>query len=352
MKNDEISIAKAIGILLMLIGHAGCPQSLNDFIYQFHMPLFFFFSGYCFKDKHLHDFRTFAVKRVKGIYFPFIKYALLFLLLHNVFFYLNIYNGTYGYNGSVSCLYYYHDFIKRVIKIITSMTYEEQLLGGYWFLRVLFFTSFIGYAFFKLFSKWKSQILGLVILYLITISFSLADSLSSFWQTISMSCLATIFFIAGKKLSVYEPPKQTWFTIICFIGVFAFSRINPVGMTTREALSITLYIIGALLGILMTKNFSSYIQKIPRLSKVLTYIGNNTLSILTWHFLSFKLISLLIIKIYNLPIDTLAYFPVIPEYAQRGWWIAYTIVGLLTSLCINSLLQMIGKKIQISFKKK
>ena len=36
---------KGIGIILMVIGHSGCPTFLHDFIYLFHMGLFFFVSG-------------------------------------------------------------------------------------------------------------------------------------------------------------------------------------------------------------------------------------------------------------------------------------------------------------------
>lgn len=36
---------KGVGILLMVIGHSGCPEYLHDFIYLFHMGLFFFVSG-------------------------------------------------------------------------------------------------------------------------------------------------------------------------------------------------------------------------------------------------------------------------------------------------------------------
>lgn len=47
-RNDTLSIVKAIGIILMVIGHSGCPKYLNDYLYMFHMPLFFFCSGYFF----------------------------------------------------------------------------------------------------------------------------------------------------------------------------------------------------------------------------------------------------------------------------------------------------------------
>lgn len=41
MKNNYIAIAKALGIMLMVVGHSGCPDYLYRFIYMFHMPLFF-----------------------------------------------------------------------------------------------------------------------------------------------------------------------------------------------------------------------------------------------------------------------------------------------------------------------
>ena len=52
------------------------------------------------------------------------------------------------------------------------------------------------------------------------------------------------------------------------------------------------------------------------------------MTILTWHLLSFKAVSLLIILIYGLPIEQLGEFPVIVEYATKGWWILYFVVGV------------------------
>ena len=66
-------------------------------------------------------------------------------------------------------------------------------------------------------------------------------------------------------------------------------------------------------------------------AKVLDFIGKNTLTILTLHFLAFKLVSLLIIGVYGLPIERLAEFPVITEYSQQGWWIVYFIVAMVVT---------------------
>lgn len=102
-------------------------------------------SGYCFKDKYLADAHAFVKKRFTGIYWPYLKWSLLFLLMHNVFYHLNIYSDEYGYGGKTSILYTTADFVKRAISVTTQMQGHEQLLGAYWFMKLLFIGSFIFY---------------------------------------------------------------------------------------------------------------------------------------------------------------------------------------------------------------
>ena len=85
MRDSAVTYTKAVGIILMVIGHSNCPQMLWDFIYMFHMPLFFIMAGYCFKDKYLQTPVDYVKKKLKGIYLPFIKWSLLMLVLHNIF---------------------------------------------------------------------------------------------------------------------------------------------------------------------------------------------------------------------------------------------------------------------------
>lgn len=149
MRDNSVSIAKAFAIMLMVLAHTWFMDIGNKWINMFHMPLFFFMAGYCFKDKYLTDIKSFAIKRVTGLYKPFVKWSLVFLVLHNVFFYLNIYNSDYGFRGNVSHIYSLTDFAKHAIMIVTSMSGSEQLLGGYWFLKSLFVGSFIAYFFIR-----------------------------------------------------------------------------------------------------------------------------------------------------------------------------------------------------------
>lgn len=50
-QSEIFSIVKGIGIILMVIGHASSP--FHDFIYLFHMPLFFMISGFFFNPEKI-----------------------------------------------------------------------------------------------------------------------------------------------------------------------------------------------------------------------------------------------------------------------------------------------------------
>lgn len=111
--DNSVSFAKGIGIMLMVLGHTFFSTYGYAVIYMFHMPLFFFLSGYCFKNSHLADFRNYAKRRISRLYVPFVKWGLFFLLLHNIFFHLNIYNDIYEFEGEVSQLYGLSDYLKK-----------------------------------------------------------------------------------------------------------------------------------------------------------------------------------------------------------------------------------------------
>ena len=68
------------------------------------------------------------------------------------------------------------------------------------------------------------------------------------------------------------------------------------------------------------------------IKRILVYIGDNTLTVLTWHFISFKIVSLIIIYVENLPIERLAEFPVINDYTSQGWFILYFVTGMAVPL--------------------
>ena len=141
-RDKTLDIAKGICIILMVIGHSGCPTYLHDFIYMFHMPCFFFISGWLLNDRYITDLKTGLIQKAKGSYYPFVKWTLIFLLFHNVFASMHIYENSYSWQTSM----------ERIVRAFT-MTGSEQLLGGFWFLISLFWASIISLLLLSTLSK-------------------------------------------------------------------------------------------------------------------------------------------------------------------------------------------------------
>lgn len=153
MRNNIIDIAKGIGIILVVAGHS--MEWPKNFIYLFHMPLFFFLSGYCYNREYsnnIYSIKILFIKRIKSLYFPFIKYGLIFWALHNFFYKINIYSypEVWSHN-KMTYFYTYQDWIRSFVGIIT-FSRLEQLLNTFWFLPALFCTTIL-FAIIVLFLK-------------------------------------------------------------------------------------------------------------------------------------------------------------------------------------------------------
>jgi len=66
--------ARAIGILLVVLGHTkGLEISFKELIYSFHMPLFFFLSGFLLKENYLEvTFSSFILRNIQRLIVPYV----------------------------------------------------------------------------------------------------------------------------------------------------------------------------------------------------------------------------------------------------------------------------------------
>lgn len=225
MKDSSVTIAKGIGIILMVLGHSigeygDYLTPVRAFIYMFHMPLFFALSGYCFKEKYLADFKIFAWHKVKGLYFPFVKYGLLFLLLHNVFYHLNIYNGQYGWRTYVSHLYTWQETLEKAYYNILLFTKSEQLLGGYWFIVQLFWASIIGWIIIKIIRR---PLIGGGIALIICALYGAFFTVIPYTAIGRLSFFSAFFFLIGYTIKKYDIKIMGYQGLLCAFIVFAGS---------------------------------------------------------------------------------------------------------------------------------
>lgn len=92
-----VDVAKGIGVLLMILHHciarAGTAYAvvikIAGFILSFHMPLFFFLSGYVYRNK---DTRAFFAERISGLLLPVLAFQALNMAISIVLDGLNCVN--------------------------------------------------------------------------------------------------------------------------------------------------------------------------------------------------------------------------------------------------------------------
>lgn len=348
MHNSTVSISKGIGISLMVIGHTACPQILGHWLYSFHMPLFFFISGFLFKEKYLYDHKSYFANKIKGLYIPFVKWTLIFLLFHNFLAHINIYDNFYSW----------HDHIEKIIRAFT-LSGSERLLGGYWFLIEALFSSMIAYAIIRiiLYRHIKNTalisfkigggnlfILSAVSFTLVLLAYFLGNN-SILIKIKSVTLLATVFFLIGyvTKNIKYRISSGVAIAILIFSLIFSFIYGDSLGIqeTGYKILILPIFATSCILAIMriaesITNN---------RFGKLLDFIGCNTLTILTFHFISFRIVSAFIIYRDGLPIARLADFPTI-DTGNNLDWIMYSLVGIFLPLSFVLIINNVRRKIR------
>ena len=332
---------KAIGIILMVLGHAmvwGTP--VCNVIYTFHMPLFFLMSGYCFKEKYLWDAKQFVIRKLKGIYVPYVAFSLIFLALHNVFTQIYIYDAGW--------IYGWKDFAWQASRIVTRMSSSEYLLAPFWFLKELFWGNLIFYATLKLVKRKKElkseRMKGFGAEWITAIGLLVLAELACIvhfrvpYFTITSTTIYAAFFVAvGFLWKKSEIDIDKWW--IWMIGLAAVTMevvfIGGTAVNDRTPVTMLYYTMPAILGTMVVFNMSKHIDKV--LSglgkKFMLFMGNHTIFIVALHFLMFRLVSYCYIQMRGLPIERLLDFPTMRELAasERGV-LAYTVAAVLIPL--------------------
>lgn len=323
MKEKIFSVFKGIGIITVVIGHSGCPGLLHDFIYLFHMALFYFVSGYFFKDKHLCYKFQFVIKRLRRLYVPWVLYGVIFVLAHNLFVNIGIYASSYeGYNMMP---YTTQEILSRIISVL-AMRWQELLLSPLWFLKSLLVSNII-----FLFLLWeckklkfspRREIQTFAVIYII------AGIVSQFIESLPMN-LGREFMAVGIMYIGYQAHKNIkkikfsrGYAILAFCVLLCCTQIGHVEFSCAKITNILFFTVCTVCGIYLVYYISSWLSKFNKVSVVLSFIGNHTLEIFCLHCLAFKIVTALVS-------DQLEAFPVVKDHYL---WPFYTLVGITLPL--------------------
>lgn len=311
-------VVKGIGVLLMVIGHSGCPPYMKSFIFLFHMGLFYFVSGYFLStpgslwnwDKSLH----FIQKKLKALYKPFIIWGLLFVLLHNLF---------YQWGWENEC-YTFHDILLKIASTL-SFAHVEPLLIPLWFLKSLFCGVVVTYFVIQIRSK-AIQVFIMSMLYVI--GWCVSNMGIHLFFSLEREMVITPVVYLGYMMKDLNFQLSS----LKFIAVAIILVISSMYITIDTAIAFfsfpLVYPMFAILGILFCYTIATYLKKwVFIVYQWLNFIGANSIKILILHFTGIKIMSAVLARmgivdrseLYQLPIRSLIGSP---------WWIAFTMIGL------------------------
>jgi fucose 4-O-acetylase-like acetyltransferase len=195
---------KGFGILLVIMGHAlqqSSPQYADNFafglIYSFHMPLFFFVSGYIFQA---------GLERKKLLAFPFLQKKARALVVPFLSWYL-IFGLWRGLPPGMTLAEYVQRFV-------------ETPAYGYWFLWVLFlcFVLFLPLAWMQQRVNAKWQLGLLIISYLCA---RLIRGLPTNDYGLVLLKIHYFYFAVGFFICCWRKPLaifKSWWPEICLVG--------------------------------------------------------------------------------------------------------------------------------------
>ena len=285
---EYIDIAKGIGILLVALAHADISlisPYLHRFIYAFHMPLFFFLSGYFFNPDIL--FWTLFKKRFHSILKPYFVTILL------------IYIASLSFTNMR-----FATVFGRILKSLYATGYYidwTQL----WFLPSLFVTSLFAFIFYRLvlirihnrYLRWL-VLLGLQAVAVATLGLFYPFSISLLGKeyelfglpfNLDIVFLSGFFYILGNEIWIATSEKtfsNIWMLLGTGGGLILLTLLftQRSDFNTRVFESFPINTLEAILGILFTLAVSKQIDlRTPRLASALKYIGQATLFILIFH---------------------------------------------------------------------
>lgn len=369
MKADrvtEIDIVKALGIICMVLGHAGAP--FTKFIYLFHMAIFFIASGFFYKESTSDSVKSvfhFTFKKIKQLWVPYFVWNMVYVILNNFFIRVNVYTDNIDLHKYVSGGYIkthdYMSFVDVIRETFQGAIFAggTEMGGAFWFLRILFMVSVCycvsDFIIKKVFGRsLKVQLLASILLLIFGYWCSLKGYLCfGLAQTASFYCL---YFI-GYNLRIIKSKYQDWglkHYLLVFLFSFAvlliLNQFGGIGLSSNSYVNPCFLLATSFMGWCFLYSIAHFIALFP-VKKFFLGIGKRTLSIVILHFLAFKLVAIIVAKFYGLPDFCIASFPNL--YGEKGvWWLAYTIVGVGIPVALSICYRFLISKTMLVNKKK
>lgn len=325
---EYIDWMKALGIFIVVLGHQPLTSALtHDWIFSFHMPLFFFISG--FLCKPVSNQGRYLVRNVRQLVLVIVPYYLVGM----------------AFNLMQSYAFYRADFsVQRIVLGgFARLLRGESTMGAMWFLLALFWMRIVyGWVAPRL-GRWSCPAMLLM-----SVAVACVVWWSGFrWNYYQLTAflLAFPFYCCGAWMRSADVVgrlrlrRRAWLYALGFLAL-SFALLPLTGSINLNDLCVgqgfPLYYLAGMVGILF---FLALAQRLPRL-RVVETISEGTLVILGLHMMLiqvFKLVykKLLLINypppymdllsgvLISLFILVLLYFPVRWILRSRRAWVRF-----------------------------
>lgn len=278
-------VLKFWGILAIVWGHTLSRGAVHQYLYSFHVPLFFFVIGLYFKASQV-SFCRFCKKKAISLLLPYLAIAVLSVLIFAVLGELA--SSALGYDGV--------DFSLRtnLLEILTGQCRANRPL---WFLPCMFVFYILCYGLTKLAEKRTGSIRAAIYMLAIAGSVALCGINSAFfhisglfWKADVSVFMLSFFSLAAIIKPILAKPKANWvcallaFFLFLLGGYLAF-RNSLVGYLSNSYGDVLLFYLSATCTVLALCFVSILLSQvnIQTVTRAMVYVGKRTLPILLMH---------------------------------------------------------------------
>ena len=346
-RDKNIDVLKTICLVCMILGHCGFPGT--QFIYLFHMPLFFMASGYLFNKKTVSTFsglRNFVIRKIKSLWLPYVIWNGAMVVLQNFFLNISFYTTNpeiLAFSGSTTQEYItIRDFAVRFIKILFLKS-GTQFTSAFWFVRVLFVAEIaVGVMWFflqsaKIRENVANILMGILAMIALCVGYVLKIKDIGLMDFSQCFVAVTLFWLGGlmkgRLVSKILEKKRSM-----LIALVALLILNAQGiiLINKNEFTNPFFLIGcSISGWIFVYGISKTLNYCVKIGIWAYNINKAAIDIMALHFIAFKIVSIVQVKIWNLPIYHIARFPVLD--GSHGWWIFYCFVGMIVPFAFYSM---------------
>lgn len=324
-------IFKGLLIILVVTGHA--TGMFNRYIYQFHMAAFFVISGYTSSlDKR--DLLHYIFDKFYKIMVPFYSLGVFGNLIFYILSHINVLD-------KISTTAFPVSLQQSMMALFSKNILYCDWLGAIWFLPVLFVASVLAkiiYLFTKNNGKWMF-VLSVFIFFLSENNIMTGNNITI------LSGLAQFYFIMGillrRVLGKFDRNgKSVKFTgvltvVFCLVWYICSDKLITITVDwpSKRFNGTVQDILLPILGIAVTYMLAHLLARFSITNRFFSFIGTNTMGIMSFHFAGFKVAYALLILWGCMRVDEFNLLTPPIEVGNRYWFII-----VLISICISLLL--------------